>query len=115
MAILCNKGEPSPTAIHALTEKYAICGEIIQAGIEELGDLATERVQYLMHDYKHTHKEEADDKFMKILNSDWSLVPEGLRPLSVPDDPNIVGQIAETHDEELDRKPKAVDSPKVNN
>ena len=96
------------TRSSALTEKYAICGEITEANIEDLGDLASPRVQYLMHNYKQTHKEAADDKFMLIQNSNWSLVPEGLRPISVPDEHDMVREGEETVGD-LDSKPKAVD------
>ena len=102
------------TRSSALTEKYAICGEITEANIEDLGDLASPRVQYLMHNYKQTHKEAADDKFMLIQNSDWSLVPEGLRPISVPDEHDMVREGEETVGD-LDSKPKAVDLARKQN
>ena len=52
------------TGSQALTEKFAICGEITPDDLANLGELATSRVRYLMELYQATQDEVADEKFL---------------------------------------------------
>ena len=76
----------------ALTEKYAIMGELTREDIPQLRDLATPQVIYLMDLYQRTHDEGPDAKFMTAQKSNWSLVPPELRPFQLPQDVDNEGE-----------------------